>query len=96
MIFGHMTLIPYSRKYRPSLNLAFLPQMLFLTPLEDLILAVWYGIAIRTCMWKKIWRILTWQLKGILPNFPAIRYGQVNFVIEVAQATSIDSSSMSV
>ena len=23
---------------------------------------VWYGIAIRTCTWNIIWRILIWQL----------------------------------
>ena len=68
--------IPYSRKYCRSLNLAVLPQMTFLTLFADLNLAVWYGIAICTCMQKKFWRILIWWLKektAKQPNFPAIR-----------------------
>ena len=45
--FTAMAKIPYSRKYWRSLNLA------VLTPLVDLKLVVWYGIAIRTCTRKK-------------------------------------------
>ena len=45
--------IPYSRKYWRSLNLAVWPQTTFLAPLLELNLAVWYGIAIRTCTHKK-------------------------------------------
>ena len=45
--------VPYSRKYWRSLNLAVWPKTTFLTPLLELNLAVWYGIAIRTCTRKK-------------------------------------------
>ena len=65
---GIESCIPYSRKYWWSLNLVVLPQMTFLTPFADLNLAVWYGIAIRTCMRKNIWRILIWQLDDKPPN----------------------------
>ena len=42
--------------------------------IQDLNLAVWCGIAIRTCMRKKIGQIFIWRFKGIPPNFPAIWY----------------------
>ena len=45
--------ILYIRKYWRSLNLAVWPKTTFLTSLVDLNLAVWYGIAIRTCTRKK-------------------------------------------
>ena len=45
--------ILYSRKYWRSLNLVVLPQTTFLTLLADLNLAVWYSIAICTCVRKK-------------------------------------------
>ena len=45
--------IPYSRKYWRSLNLAvWAPDDVFHT-IQDLNLAVWYSIAIHTCMRKK-------------------------------------------
>ena len=46
----YVSSIPYSRKYCRSLNLVVLPQTMFLTPLVDLNLAVWYSIAICTCI----------------------------------------------
>ena len=49
-------IIPYSRKYWRSLNLAVWPKTTFLTPLLELNLAVWYGIAICTCTHKKFGR----------------------------------------
>ena len=45
--------IPYSHEYWRSLNLAVLSQTKFFTLLADLNLAVWYGIAIRTCTREK-------------------------------------------
>ena len=54
-MFNLMTfnILPYSRKYWWSLNLAvWAPNDVFHT-IQDLNLAVWYGIAIRTCMRKK-------------------------------------------
>ena len=69
--------ILYSRKYWWSLNLAvWAPNDVFI---QDLNLVVWYGIAIHTCMQKKIWRILIWRYCQTAkfnspPNFPAIWY----------------------
>ena len=69
--------LPYSRKYWRSLNLAvWAPNDVFHT-IQDLNLAVWYGIAIRTCTWKKFWRILIYRQTvkfNSPPNFLAIRY----------------------
>ena len=66
--------IQYSQKYWRSLNLAVWTPNDIIHTIQDLNLAVWYGIAIRTCMRKKIWRMFIWRFKGIAPNFPAIQY----------------------
>ena len=57
----------------PKFALPFAASNLFHT-IQDLNLAVWYGIAIHTCTQEKFWRILIWRFKGKPPNFPAIRY----------------------
>ena len=69
--------LPYSRKYWQSLNLVVLPQTTFFTLLADLNLAVWYGIAIRTCTQKKKLANFNSAVErhtANKPNFPAIRY----------------------
>ena len=50
--------------------------MMFLTLLVDLNLAVWYGIAIRTCTQKKklAFNLVVERHTGKPPNFLAIRY----------------------
>ena len=64
------SLIPYSRKYWRSLNLAVWPKTMFLTPLVDLNLVVWYSIAIRTCTRKKNLAVLmhTTKLPNLIPH----------------------------
>ena len=55
--------IPYSQKYWHELNLAVKPKIAIARILEDLKLAVQYGIAIRILYAsRKFWRILTWRL----------------------------------
>ena len=68
--------IPYSREYWRSLNLEVLSQTMFFTLLADLNLAVWYGIAIRTCTRKKILVIFNLAVERHTtkpPNFLAIQ-----------------------
>ena len=50
--------IPYSRKYRRSLNLSVCPPNCVFAYLN---LAVWNSIVIHTCTQYKFWRILIWR-----------------------------------